>query len=59
MATFDEVRTAEKSMREAEKALRAYRESASSEQDANLHDKLAADLKAAADEYVSLVLLMN
>jgi hypothetical protein len=59
MATFDEVRTAEKSMRAAEKALRDYLDSPSCKQDANLHDQLAADLKAATTKYVNLVLLMN
>jgi hypothetical protein len=43
MATFDEVRTAEKSMREAEKALRAYGENPSCNQDAAFHDNLAAE----------------
>jgi len=47
MATFDEVRTAEKAMRAADKALRAYLEKRACEQGINLHDELAADLKVA------------
>ena len=46
-------------MRAAEKALRDYLDSPSCKQDANLHDQLAADLKAATNKYVNLVLLMN
>jgi hypothetical protein len=59
MATFDEVRTAEKAMRAADKALRAYLEKRACEQGINLHDELAADLKVATHKYVDLVLLMN
>jgi hypothetical protein len=59
MATFDEVRTAEKAMRAADKALRTYLEKPACEQDVNVHDELAADLKVATHKYVNLVLLMN
>ena len=46
-------------MRAADKALRAYIEKPACEQDVNLHDELAADLKVATHKYVNLVLLMN
>ena len=59
MSTLEEVRSAEKAMRDAEKTLRAYRARPASEQDGTVLHQLAADMKGTTQDYVSLVLMIN
>jgi hypothetical protein len=56
MSTLAEVRAAERSMREAQEAVRAYTERQAKAPDFDLHRQLAAELKAATDLYVQAVL---
>jgi hypothetical protein len=56
MSTFEQVREAERRMKEAETALTAYTERPDTEpQNLPRHRRLADALKAAEDEYVRLV----
>jgi glycyl-tRNA synthetase beta subunit len=56
MATIEEVKAAEKEMKEAQDALRAYVENAASGRDVKLHLRIATELKKATDKYFAAVL---
>ena len=56
MSTIEQIREAERCMKEAETALTAYTERPDTEpQNISRHRHLAAALKAAEDEYVRVV----
>ena len=59
MSTLEEVRIAERAMREADKTLRRYRKRAASEQNETLHRQLTATLRAATSYYLNLVRLLS
>jgi hypothetical protein len=59
MSSITEVKAAERSMREAQDAVRAYTERQAKQPEFNLHRQLAAELKAATDLYVQAVLDLN
>jgi hypothetical protein len=55
MATIEDVRTAEKAMNEAQKALKAYTERQLSTPDRSLYRYLAAELRTATENYEKAV----
>ena len=59
MATIQELKAAEKEMKEAQDALRAYAENGASERDVKLHLRIATELKKATDKYFAAVLGSN
>ncbi|MGA7379669.1 MAG: hypothetical protein WBX03_02360 [Terriglobales bacterium] len=59
MATIEEVRTAEKAMKEAQEALRAYTERQSVAPDRSLHRHLAAELSTATENYLKAIFELN
>ncbi|MGA7381652.1 MAG: hypothetical protein WBX03_12450 [Terriglobales bacterium] len=59
MATIEEVRTAEKAMKEAQEALRAYTERQSVAPDRGLHRHLAAELSRATENYLKAIFELN
>jgi hypothetical protein len=56
MATIEDVKAAEKEMKEAQDALRAYAENGAAGRDVKLHLRLATELKKATDKYFAAVL---
>ncbi len=59
MATIEKVRTAEKAMKEAQEALRAYTERQSVTPDRSLHRHLAAELSTATENYLKAIFELN
>jgi hypothetical protein len=53
---MEQVRAAERVMREAQRALVAYAESPPDQQDRDLHCRLAAEAKRAAADYIKTAL---
>jgi hypothetical protein len=59
MATIEKVRTAEKAMKEAQEALRAYTERQFVTPDRSLHRHLAAELSTATENYLKAIFELN
>jgi hypothetical protein len=59
MSTMEQVRAAERVMREAQRALLAYGERPSDQQDRDLLRQLSVEAKRAAEDYVKMALALD
>jgi hypothetical protein len=59
MATLEQVKAAERVMREAHRALLAYAERTSDQQDLDLHRRLIVEAKTAAEDYIKMALALD
>jgi hypothetical protein len=59
MSTMEQVRAAERVMREAQRALLADAERPSDQQDRDLHCRLAVEAKRAAADYIKTALALD
>lgn len=59
MSTMEQVKAAEHAMRVAQRALMAYTETPSEQQDRDLHHRLAVEAKKAAEDYVKTALALD
>jgi hypothetical protein len=59
MSTMEQVKEAERVMREAQRALLAYNERPSEQQDRDLHRRLAVEAKKAAEVYIKMALALE
>jgi hypothetical protein len=56
---MEQVKAAERVMREAQRALLAYAERPSDQQDPNLHRRLVVEAKRAAEDYIKTALALD
>jgi hypothetical protein len=59
MSTMEQVKAAERVMREAQRALVAYAERPSDQQDWELHRRLTDEAKRATETYVTMALALD
>jgi hypothetical protein len=59
MSTMEQVKAAERAMREARLAFVAYTERPSDQQDRDVHRRLAAEAKIAEETYVTTTLALD
>ena len=59
MSTVEQVKAAERVMREAQRAILAYAETSSDQQERDLHRRLAAEAMRAAEDYIKTVLALD
>jgi len=59
MSTMEQVKAAEHAMRVAQRALMAYTEKPSDQQDRDLHRRLAIEAKRAAEDYIKTTLALE
>ena len=59
MSTMEQVRAAERVMREAQRSLLAYAERPSDQQDRGLHRRLAVEAQRAAEDYIKTALALD
>jgi hypothetical protein len=59
MSSMEQVRAAERVMREAQRALQEYAERPSDQQNRELHRRLTAEARRATETYVTTVLALD
>jgi hypothetical protein len=59
MSNMEQVKAAERVMREAQRALLAYAERPSGQRDPILHRRLVVEAKTAAEEYIRTILALD